>query len=113
MEGQRSISGLNNELLRKVSENTVLTAEESEKILLNGVYSVEAAREAIQTVITGCELIEKARGERNANMAQELSKLEALLTDIRPFVTRLQESSASNSQASSATAQTPNSSLKF
>lgn len=89
IEGQKSLSALNIELMKKVSENTVLTAEESEKILLNGVYSVEAALEAAKTVIEGCDLIKKAREERAAGIAQELGKLETLLTEIAPFVTRL------------------------
>ena len=89
IEGQKSLSALNSELMKKVSENTVLTAEESEKILLNGVYSVEAALEAAKTVIEGCDLIKKAREERAAGIAQELGKLETLLTEIAPFVTRL------------------------
>lgn len=89
IEGQKSLSALNSELMKKVSENTVLTAEESEKILLNGVYSVEAALEAAKTVIEGCDLIKKAREERAAGIEQELGKLESLLTEIAPFVTRL------------------------
>ncbi len=89
IEGQKSLSALNSELMKKVSENTVLTAEESEKILLNGVYSVEAALEAAKTVIEGCDLIKKAREERAAGIEQELGKLETLLTEIAPFVTRL------------------------
>ncbi len=89
IEGQKSLSALNSELMKKVSENTVLTAEESEKILLNGVYSVEAALEAAKTVIEGCDLIKKAREERAAGIEQELGKLENLLSEIAPFVTRL------------------------
>lgn len=89
IEGQKSLSALNSELMKKVSENTVLTAEESEKILLNGVYSVEAALEAAKTVIEGCDLIKKAREERAAEIEQELGKLENILTEIAPFVTRL------------------------
>lgn len=113
LEGQRSIATLNSELLKKVSENTVLTAEESEKILVSGVYTVEAAREAIQTVIHGCELIEKARGERNAHMAEELSKLETLLSDIRPFVVRLQERSSGDANSGNTSSQTTSSGIKF
>lgn len=89
LEGQKSISLLNSELMKKVSQNTALTAEESEKILLNGVYSIEAALEAAKTVINGCELIKKARDDRDANIAQELGKLENLLNEISPFVTKL------------------------
>lgn len=113
LDGQRSISSLNSELLKKVSENTVLTAEESEKVLLNGVYTIEAAKEAIQTVVNGCELIEKARIDRSASMAQELAKLENLLTDIRPFVTRLQENNSNSSSTKSSPSQTTKHGLKF
>lgn len=114
LEGQKSISTLNNELMKKVSESTVLTAEESEKILLNGVYSVEAALTAAKTVIDGCEVIKKAREERNAGIAQELGKLKTLLAEIEPFVTRLEEGqTADNSSTSSKTSSTAKSSLKF
>ena len=92
LEGQKSLSALNSELMKKVSENTVLTAEESEKVLLNGVYSVEAALEAAKTVIEGCDLIKKAREERGRSIEAELGKLENLLGEIAPFVSRLKAS---------------------
>ncbi len=116
LEGQKSISSLNNELMKKISENSVLTAEESERVLLNGVYSVEAALEAAKTVIDGCELIKKAREERNAGIVQELDKLKTLLSEIEPFVTRLQENASeptsTNTKTSSGTT-APKSGLKF
>lgn len=112
LEGQKSLSALNSELMKKVSENTVLTAEESEKVLLNGVYSVEAALEAAKTVIEGCDLIKKAREERAAGIEAELGKLENLLTEIAPFVTRLKsEGEVKDALPDSTSTSTPG--LKF
>ncbi len=101
LEGQKSLALLNSELMKKVSENSVLTAEESEKILLNGVYSVEAALEAAKTVIAGCESIKNAREARDAGIAAELGKLETLLGEISPFVTRLKNGTEDTSGSTS------------
>lgn len=106
LEGQKSISSLNNELMKKISENTVLTAEESEKVLLNGVYSIEAALEAAKTVMVGCEQIKKAREDRKNNISQELGKLKSLLGELEPFVTRIQENSDPNSSSTSSSSVT-------
>jgi len=116
LEGQKSIAGLNSELMKKISETTVLTAEESEKILLSGVYSIESALEAAKTVIAGCESIQKAREARNQNIAVELGKLETLLNDMKPFVSRLKEANSSETSSSSSAPQgttSTKSSIKF
>lgn len=115
LEGQKSISGLNNELMKKVAENTVLTAEESEKILVNGVYSIEAALTAAKTVIDGCEAIRIAREQRNENVAKELDNLKGLLGEIEPFVTKLIENSSGGSSSSTSKTSRPTTSgsMKF
>lgn len=92
-EGQKSITTLNSELMKKVATNTVLTAEESEKVLLNGVYSIEAALTAAKTVVDGCNAIKQARADRDQNIAQEMDKLKALVDEISPFITSMRESS--------------------
>lgn len=93
LEGQRSITTLNGELMKKVATNTVLTAEESEKILLNGVYTLEAALEAAKTVVDGCEAIRKARDERATNVAQQMDKLKTLVDEISPFINTVKKES--------------------
>ena len=86
MEGQKSLTALNDGLLKKISSNTVLTAEESEKLLLTGVYTVDAALEAAQTVIDGCAAIEKARVERPTMIKSELDRLNTLMSELSPVV---------------------------
>ncbi len=114
LEGQKSISGLNSELMKKISQNAVLTAEESEQVLLSGVYSVEAALEAAKTVVEGCNAIENARTQRNASMSQELDRLKSLLGEIEPFVTRLQETTTKDpSVSTSKTATGSTGGIKF
>jgi len=93
LKGQRSITALNGELMKKVATNTVLTAEESEAILLNGVYTLEAALEAAKTVVDGCEAIRKARDERSHNVAQQMDKLKTLVDQISPFINNMKEES--------------------
>ena len=91
LEGQKSLTRLNDELMKKVAANVVLTAEESEQILASGVYTVEAALIAAKTVIDGCARIEKAREERKATMATELTKLQGVLEELTPFVDDVKE----------------------
>lgn len=99
LEGQKSITALNGELMKAVASNTVLTAEESEKILLNGVYTLEAALEAAKTVVDGCEAIRKARDERAHNVAQEMDKLKTLVEQISPFIDNMKKESEGQGNA--------------
>lgn len=112
LDGQKSLTGLNSELLKSVSTNTIATAEESEKILLNGVYSVESALEAAKTVIDGCARIEAASHEHSAKVTEELDKLETLITELKPVVSKL-DTSSSGSPSDSQSKKTKKSELKF
>ncbi|MBR5227623.1 MAG: toxic anion resistance protein [Clostridia bacterium] len=89
LEGQKSITKLNDELVKKVATSSALTAEESEKVLLNGVYTVEAALQAAKTVMSGCDAIKRAREERQANISAEINKLKSLLDELSPYVGQL------------------------
>ena len=100
LEGQKSITALNGELMKKVASNTVLTAEESEKVLLSGVYTLEAALEAAKTVVDGCEAIRKARDERAQNVAQQMDKLKTLVDQISPFINNMKEEAESQEKSS-------------
>jgi len=101
LEGQKSLTRLNDELLKKVASNVMLTAEESEQILASGVYTVEAALVAAKTVIDGCARIEKAREERKTTMASELTKLKTVLEELTPFVNDVKEMVENNSNGNS------------
>lgn len=89
MEGQKSIAKLNDDLMKMVATNAVLTAEESEKVLLNGIYSVEEAAKAAKTVIDGCALIQKARENNTVNMKQQIEKLRTIVDDLEPYISKV------------------------
>lgn len=109
LEGQRSITALNGELMKKVATNTVLTAEESEKILLTGVYTVKEALEAAKTVVDGCEAIRKAREDLIPNATQQLSELKTLLDQVTPFIDNVKTEASAQEKTTS----TPSSGLTF
>ena len=86
LEGQKAITKLNDELVQKVSIGAAVTAEESEQVLLHGVYTAEAAIAAAQAVIEGCNKIEKVRDEMLPKIKQEMEKVEALINELAPVV---------------------------
>ena len=96
LDGQKMLTGLNDELMQKVAENTAITAEESEKILLSGVYTVESALVAAQTVIKGCEAIKRAREEVYTNVSNELDKLKTVVDELAPYVNEVKTRSSKN-----------------
>lgn len=102
LEGQKAITQLNNELMKKVAEGSKLTAEESERILVSGVYTVESALIAAQTVIDGCKSIKKIREERVGEISAQMDKLKVLVDELAPYVEGLKK------DAESSTASTPN-----
>ena len=91
LESQKAITQLNDELMRKVAEGSKLTAEESERILTSGVYTVEAALLAAQTVIDGCNSIKKIREERVVEITSQMDKLKTLVNELAPYVEKLKE----------------------
>ena len=93
LEGQKSITKLNDELLKKVSEGVALTSKEAEEILINGVYSVEAAVQAVQTVKTACADIIKVREQLVPKIEQEMEKVKKLVEEISPVVSEIKVTS--------------------
>lgn len=102
LEGQKSISALNGELMKHVSSNTILTAEESEKLLTNGVYTVKAALEAAKTVIDGCQAIAKAHEEIIPATEQQMTEIKTLLDQVAPFVDSVRQEAEAQDKGSSA-----------
>lgn len=91
LEGQKAITQLNDELMNKVAEGSKLTAEESERILTSGVYTVEAALKAAQTVIDGCNSIKKIREERVVEISTQIGKLKTLVDELTPYVEKISD----------------------
>lgn len=103
LEGQRSIAALNGELMKHVSTNTILTAEESEKLLTNGVYAVKSALEAAKTVIDGCQAIAKAHEEVIPATQQQMAEIKSLLDQVAPFVDSVRQESEAQGKNTSTT----------
>ena len=91
LEGQKSITKLNDELMKKVADGVAVTAEESESILLNGVYTPEAAVVALETVKKGCNAILQARNELMPKIEAEMEKVQKLLDEVDPVVKQIKE----------------------
>lgn len=86
LEGQKAISRLNDELIQAVSQNVGLTAQESEKLMYAGFYNIDAAKAAVTAVIDSCKAIEKVASEMLPKMKAETEQLNALVSELEPFV---------------------------
>lgn len=113
LEGQKAITHLNSELMKKVAESSKLTAEESEKILLNGVYTVESALIAAQTVIDGCNSIKKIREERVGEISAQMDKLKVLVDELAPYVENIKRDSDNLKTSNSSSTPSSSGGLKF
>lgn len=90
LEGQKAISRLSDELIKDVSQSVGLTAEETEKLIYAGFYNVDAAKEAITTVIKSCEAIQKTATEMLPKMRADMSQLDELIKQLEPCVTSIE-----------------------
>ena len=86
IEGQKAITRLNDELIKDVSKTVGLTAEESEKLIYAGFYDVEAAKEAVQAVISSCQSIQTTAQEMLPKMKADMSQLNSLMEELEPYV---------------------------
>ena len=86
LEGQKAITRLNDELMKEVSTTVGLTAEETEKLIYSGFYTVEAAKTAVKTVIDTCDRIEKTATEMLPKMKAETEELNNLISELEPLV---------------------------
>lgn len=90
LEGQKAISRLNDELVRDVSKNIGLTAEETEKLIYAGIYDVEAAKAAIMAVINSCQVIQKTAEEMLPKMKADMEQIGELVKELEPYVNSVQ-----------------------
>lgn len=86
LEGQKAIARLSDELIKDVSKTVGLTAEETEKLLYAGFYNVEAAKEAVTSVINSCKAIEKTASEMLPKMKADMTQLNELIKELEPNV---------------------------
>jgi len=113
LEGQKAITKLNDELMKKVSQDAKVTAEESELILTNGVYTIEAAIEAAKTVMEGCNSIKKASEERVGKISADLDKLKVLVDELAPYTQSLKKDTEKIDSSKSSSGSSSGSGLVF
>ena len=86
MEAQKSITRLNDELIKSVSKTIGITAEDTERLIYAGSFNIEAAKEAVQTVINSCNNIEKVASEMLPKINSDMEELSKMLDDIKTYV---------------------------
>ncbi|MDO4282554.1 MAG: toxic anion resistance protein [Clostridia bacterium] len=113
LEGQQAIIRLNDELMKKVSQNAKLTAEETEKLIYAGFYGMSAAKEAILTVIDGCKEIEKVHTEMVPKLRADLDEVNRLVEELEPYIYKVKQQGAGSSASTQTTTYNGNGSLEF
>lgn len=90
LEGQKAIARLSDELIKDVSKTVGLTAEDTEKLLYAGFYNVDAAKEAVTSVINSCKAIEKTASEMLPKMKADTAQLNDLIKELEPCVSSVE-----------------------
>lgn len=86
LEGQQAITRLNDELIKEISKTVGLTAQQTEEMIYKGFYNMEAAKEAVSTIINACNGIQKTATEMLPKMKAETAELNKLIKELEPCV---------------------------
>lgn len=96
LEGQKAINRLSDELIKDISKSAGLTAEETERLIYAGFYNVDAAKEAVTTVISSCEAIKKTASEMLPKMKADMTQLNDLVKQLEPYAKDAQQTLPQN-----------------
>ena len=86
IEGQKALVRLSDEMIKDVSHSIGVTSENAEKLLYYGICNVDAAKEAIKTVISSCDNVKKIAEEMLPKMQSDTEELNALVEELRPYI---------------------------
>ena len=86
IEGQKALVRLSDEMIKDVSHSIGVTSENAEKLLYYGICNVDAAKDAIKTVISGCDNVKKIAEEMLPKMQSYTEELNALVEELRPYI---------------------------
>ncbi len=86
LEGQKAITRLSDELIKEVSKTVGMTAEDTEKLIYAGFYNMDAAKEAVNTVINSCHAIEKTAEEMLPKMRADMTEIEGLIKELESCI---------------------------
>lgn len=86
LEGQNAIVRLSDELIKDISQNIGMTAEQAERAMYASFYNTEAAKTAVTTVINSTENIKKIASEMLPKMRADLTELNSLVEQLEPVI---------------------------
>lgn len=86
LKGQKAITRLNDELIMDVSKTIGVTAEDARNLMYSGFYNVEAAKQAVTTVISTCNSVKAIAAEMLPKMKAETAEINALIKELEPIV---------------------------
>ncbi len=89
LKGQKELTQFNSELMKKVSSDVALTSQEAEECLMQGVYSVEAGMEAIDTVISAISEVMRPREEVKEELKNEIENIRLMMGKIEPYISQV------------------------
>ena len=110
IEGQRALARLSDELIKDVSNSISVTTEEAEQILYYGIYNLDAAKEAVKTVISCCESIKNEAEKMLPKIQADVGELNQMIEELRPYI---DVSDDSQPPANSSNTTSGDSELKF
>ena len=114
LKGQKAITRLNDELIMSVSQTIGVTAEDARKLMYSGFYNVEAAKQAVTTVISTCNSVKAIAAEMLPKMKAETAEINALIKELEPVVGNApKELTESTAIPSSSPSTTGSGGLKF
>ena len=86
IEGQKALARLSDELIKDVSNSIGITSEEAEKLLYYGVYNVDAAKDAIKSVISSCDNVKHVAEEMLPKMQTDVVELNQMIEELKPYI---------------------------
>lgn len=113
LEAQKSVTHLNNELIKEVSETVGMTAEDTEKGLYSTFYNTQAAKQAIESVVNSCAAIEKVASDMLPKMKADVTEITNIMEELKPAVMRVEVKGTALNEKPTPNSEGTNKELKF
>lgn len=91
IEGQQSITRLNDGLMVEVSDSIAHTVEESQKNRYSGFYNIESARKAVDLIVSSSKNIQATAEEMFSKMKAEQVEIDKLVEELKPYVNKAEQ----------------------
>ena len=113
LDGHKAISRLNDDLIKKVSENVGLAAQESEEMIYEAFFNIESAKTAITALLNCCQTIEKVAGEKLPEMKANTAELSKMFDELEEYMNNPLKTMEREALANPGTSAKGNDELKF